>query len=85
MSRAPKLVRYVPPAIDPQRVAHLADRVLAQDVVTPNSIEEFSALLTELRQRGYTLKQRTEWEQRAAPWLLLVVPLASVSVETIGA
>jgi hypothetical protein len=79
MSRAPKLVRYVPPVFDAAQIALLADRVLAQDVVTV-TIEETVALLAELKARGYGLKQRTEWERRETPWLLLVVPSSSGKV-----
>ncbi len=59
-------------AFDAQQIALMADRAIAGDVVQPASIPELCALLGELKGRGYGLKRRTEWEQRANPWLFLV-------------
>jgi hypothetical protein len=70
-----------PPACTAAQIAHLADRALAGDVVSPGSIEGLSALLDELRRRGFELKRRTEWEQSAAPWLFIVTPIVSAETE----
>lgn len=63
-----------PDSINPQQIAIMADQTLDGGVVQPSSIPELCALLDVLRSRGYELKRRTEWEQYAAPWLLIVVP-----------
>jgi hypothetical protein len=80
VSKAIKPATYQPPAFTAAQIAHLADQALAGNVVTPPSIEGLSALLDELKRRGYALKRRTEWEKAAAPWLFIVVPI--VSAET---
>lgn len=63
-----------PPVLDAAQLDALADRAIVGDVVQSGSLMEFCALLAVLQARGYELKRRTEWEQRAAPWLFLVVP-----------
>jgi hypothetical protein len=69
---APPTPRPIAPPIDPDRVAALAVQVLAGAVVTTRSLEEFGALLAVLKQRGYALKRRTEWEVNANPFLFIV-------------
>lgn len=68
----PPAARPIAPPIDPDRVAALAVQVLAGVVVTTRSLEEFGALLAVLKQRGYALKRRTEWEVNANPFLFIV-------------
>ena len=77
---APRHSAYSPPALTAAQIAHLADRALAGDVVSPGSIEGLGALLDELKRRGYTLKLRTEYEQQAAPWLFIVAPVETSPV-----
>lgn len=82
MKRPPKPVAPPAPSVHPRstgafdarQIALMADRAIAGDVVQPASIPELCALLAALQERGYGLKRRTEWEQRANPWLLLVTP-----------
>jgi hypothetical protein len=72
---APQKPRYMPPAIDPEQIPQLLEHALAGDVVQLGSLEELCAVLAEAQRRGYELKHRTEWEQRADPWLLILVPV----------
>lgn len=75
---APRTSRpTLPPApapLDAGQLAALAERVIAGDVVQPANLADCCALLAVLQGRGYELKRRTDWEQRAAPWRLIVVP-----------
>ena len=64
-----------PTLIDPQQLSLMADQALAGGVVQPDSIPELCVLLEILRSRGYELKRHTVWEESAAPWLFIVVPL----------
>jgi hypothetical protein len=61
------------PTIDPVRVAALADRVQAGDVVETASVEEFGALLIALKQRGYVLNNRSETAKTRAPFTFEVI------------
>ncbi len=72
MKRPPKPATPHVPEIDARQITLMADRAIAGDVVQPASIPELCALLAALQARGYGLKRRTEWEQRANPWLFLV-------------
>ncbi len=72
MKRPPKPLIPTMPAFDARQIALMAERAIAGDVVQPASIPELCALLSELKARGYGMKRRTEWEQRANPWLFLV-------------
>jgi len=66
---------FVTPPIDPIHVSFLADRVQQGDAVQTASIDEFSALLAELKQRGYHLRRRSEPEKERAPFSFEVVKL----------
>lgn len=64
---------FVAPRIDAAQIGALADRVQQGDAVQPASIEEFSALLAELKQRGYRLRRRSESEKERAPFSFEVI------------
>lgn len=65
----------VVPPIDPAQIAALADRVQAGDVVQADSLDEFCALLAELKRRGYALRERSDAEKQRAPFTFEVVRL----------
>ena len=66
---------FVAPRLNPAQIAALADRVQQGDAVKTASVEEFSALLAELNQRGYRLRRRSESEKERAPFSFEVVRL----------
>lgn len=72
---SPQSPNFVTPLIDPVRVSYLADRVQAGDVVQTSSIEEFCALLDELKRRGYVLNSRSEAAKERTPFTFEVVRL----------
>ncbi len=63
----------VTPPLDPVHVAVLADQVQRGDVVQTASIEEFGALLDELKRRGYVLHARSEAAKTRAPFTFEVI------------
>lgn len=68
----PAAPAYVTPPIDPAHVAALADRVQAGDVVQAGSVDEFCALLAELKRRGYALRERSEIDKQRSPFTFQV-------------
>lgn len=66
-------------------ISGLADLVMAGKIVSASlSDGTYVALMAELNQRGYELTVRTEIEKQAAPWLLVVSPVAIILPEPIS-
>ncbi len=76
-TQASNLPTRITPRIDPAQIVGLADRVQQGDAVQTASIEEFSALLDELKRRGYCLRQRSETEKARAPFAFEVIRLGN--------
>ncbi len=76
-TQASSLPTCITPRIEPAQIAGLADRVQQGDAVQTASIEEFSALLDELKRRGYRLRQRSETEKQRTPFAFEVVRLGN--------
>lgn len=69
---SPTTPAYITPPIDPDQIAAFADRVQAGDVVQACSIDEFCALLAELKRRGYALRERSEIDKQRSPFTFQV-------------
>lgn len=73
-----------PPVPSTAVISGLADLVMAGKVISASLNDgTYVALMAELNQRGYELTVRTDIEKQAAPWLLVVAPVASIPIEAI--
>lgn len=68
---------YVPPepdpALSPAQLAAISDRILSGDVYQCGSVNEFTALLAVLHERGQVIRHRADRATGANPWLFTVV------------